>query len=1416
MKLSHQFNRDNQTKRSRSIDMKSLKSPSARLAACLFTLALPFLAQAQTVSYTGSPASLAENFDSMGAAGTTTPNGWYVGTNDQPGITVVVASAGGTAANGTVGWNYGTAATAERALGTAATTGGGVGGTGTRFVEVRIVNDTGGDITSFSIQYDGEQWRAGSDTANIDTYVLRYSTDGTTFVNMGGAFNFTSPTRTPVSSALNGNNATNRVADIGSNYTPASPVPNGSVIYLRWFDANGTGTDGGIAVDNFRFSTNLLGVNGVVITSPTNGQQFSDPVSAPVAASVTGASTNVDFYVDGSLFASDATAPYTSVLTGAAVGMHTLVAVAQDAIGGSATSAPVTIEVIANTAPSIVITNPVSGASFFVGDNATVNAVVTDGPGDAHTVQFFDNGVLRFTDTNAPFAVILGDLTAGPHTITATVTDRGGLMASAAAVSINVTNPPNIVTIITNGESWTYLDNGVEQNPLLTLPPDWTLFSFDDMAWSNNFAELGFGDSDNNRPETTVINGGPTNPIITTYFRKKFNVPDPGAFGDLTLRVLRDDAVIVWLNGVEVYRNNFTNTASPLPYTELATAAAGDDGATYQITNVSPGALTIGDNIIAVEVHQSATNSSDLSFDLMLWGVTTFTVAVTTPTNGQQFIEGATVPVTAVANFGALQMDFYVDNVYFASDVDPPAFTTAVSNLTVGTHTVHAVALDAFANTYTSPMVTFEIIANPPSTVAITNPPAGSGFAVGTFVTVGAEATDPQGVARVDFYDNGELRGSDTTSPYSFVLGDLTFGPHSLTAVAVDALGASTVSAPVSITGTNPLGFTSIVTNGAEWKYLDTGVDQGTAWIQPFPVFDDSSWSNGLAELGFGDGPERTVINGGPANDRTRTIYFRKTFTVADPTVFTELRLDLLRDDGGVVYINGVEVFRSNMTNGVGVPVLFTDFAGGATGSETTFVTTNLPRTVLSAGANILAVEVHQNTTNSSDVSFDAMLWGITPAALVVNITTPTNGQSFRQGTPVPVTAVPNFSATNMDFYADGSLVSSDTTAPFNASVTGLVIGPHTLVAVGMDGFGNSVTSAPVSITVFPNTPPTVAITNLLGGETFLVGTFTLVQADATDDGTVARVDFFDNGVLRFADSNAPFAFTLSDLTAGGHSLTAVATDDSGASTPSAPVSINVTNPPGLTAIVTNGCTWKYLDDATDQGTAWRDAGFPDGTWASGPAELGGGDSGAEARPESTVINLGPATNRTPTVYFRKTFSVADPSAFGGLRLDLLRDDGAAVYINGVEVFRSNMTNAPGNPILFTDYAGPAIGGNAEQTYVTTNIAASILGAGATNQLAVELHQNDANSSDLSFDLMLWGTSGCGPAPGMTIEKSGSNVIIRWPLAAVGYSLVFQNVLDPNGPWLPVTNGTDVPDAVNHNVTVPIGDGNQFFLLRCQ
>ena len=167
----------------------------------------------------------------------------------------------------------------------------------------------------------------------------------------------------------------------------------------------------------------------------------------------------------------------------------------------------------------------------------------------------------------------------------------------------------------------------------------------------------------------------------------------------------------------------------------------------------------------------------------------------------------------------------------------------------------------------------------------------------------------------------------------------------------------------------------NLVSRGSTWKYLDNGSDQGTAWRNP--AFDDDSWESGPAELGYGDGAEATTVSFGPnSNAKYATTYFRHSFNASNVADYTKLTLGLRRDDGAVVYLNGNEIVRSNMPGGtITYQTTSTTFAGGS--DETTYFSFDLPPGDLVNGENTLAVEIHQYTGTSSDISFDLELNGV-------------------------------------------------------------------------------------------------------------------------------------------------------------------------------------------------------------------------------------------------------------------------------------------------------------------------------------------------------------------------------------------------------------------------------------------------------
>lgn len=160
--------------------------------------------------------------------------------------------------------------------------------------------------------------------------------------------------------------------------------------------------------------------------------------------------------------------------------------------------------------------------------------------------------------------------------------------------------PPAAQTLVPAGATWSYRDDGAD------LQTAWRTPDYNDVTWPSGPAQLGFGDAD----EQTVLSGG----RLTYYFRHAFT--STGSSGPVLLRILRDDGLVVYLNGTEVWRDNLP-TGTITSATRASVAIAGADEQAWHEVNI-PNLLVEEENTLAVEVHNSSAGSSDISFDLEL------------------------------------------------------------------------------------------------------------------------------------------------------------------------------------------------------------------------------------------------------------------------------------------------------------------------------------------------------------------------------------------------------------------------------------------------------------------------------------------------------------------------------------------------------------------------------------------------------------------------------------------------------------------------------------------------------------------------------------------------------------------------------------------------------------------------------
>jgi hypothetical protein len=563
----------------------------------------------------------------------------------------------------------------------------------------------------------------------------------------------------------------------------------------------------------------------------------------------------------------------------------------------------------------------------------------------------------------------------------------------------------------------------------------------------------------------TTIGWGPSNSnrYLTSYARTTFNVADPAGITGLALRLRGTDGAAVFINSKLAYNDNLPAALEP----DLGALTARDTAA-LDITRefrvpVTPGMIVAGTNVVAVEFHKYAPNSSYLAFATEIslglpagstpppnapTGVTATVVAgpavqvgwsavsgaagyqvrrngtlldtVTSPGYtdaappsdtllsytvravdgiGQPSVDSLPAEVTitapaAPANLTAtviagpnveLAWDAVAGAVSYAvlrngsplSSVSSPGFTDPAPGTGTISYTVRATDGIGQQSADSAPASVTVTPPPPPDTVKPSKPGKPTGSATDTTTTMSwAASTDNIGVTGYRIYRNSSAVNTSPTPSFN----DTGLAPsttYKYQVAAFDAAGnESAKSGILTLKTAAPTGGGGgILSNTTPWSYTETRIDLGTTWKDPGYVIPapPTPWKTGVPEFGFGDGGEGTVIGHGGSTSSTGVItwYFRTTFDVADPTGRSFVA-NLVRDDGAVVYLNGVEVFRSNMPAGA---VSYTTRASSSLGGadETNPVAFTVPPGApgaLVAGTNVIAIELHNVGPLNGDASF--------------------------------------------------------------------------------------------------------------------------------------------------------------------------------------------------------------------------------------------------------------------------------------------------------------------------------------------------------------------------------------------------------------------------------------------------------------
>lgn len=525
----------------------------------------------------------------------------------------------------------------------------------------------------------------------------------------------------------------------------------------------------------------------VAISSPTNNAAI--PIGAAVQIAVdahqaSGTITKVELYIDGVLFGTNTSFPYTFSWQPTVVGNYNLVALAYDdknnvvasTTSTTATTTPAPTLVSIAAPPTVTITAPTAGTTVPGGASVPLAASATDSntvngvPVTITSVQFFVDGTFITEvkhDPSDPSTTYTASFTPVPKTdasgnpvpsiITALAIDNLGISKLSAGVSVSVTaggnggstkviGIPPIVSVVTPTTGSSYPVGSTVNLSASASDPDGTIASVQFFA---------------NGQALTKVSAFPYN---TTWI--------PTALGSYSI-----------------------------------TATATDDK---------------GNNVTSVPVVVTITGNGAP------------TVVLNSPVTGTTVPAGTPVNVSAVAS----DFDGTVASVRFTANgitigtVSSAPYLVSWAPSAAGTYILVAQATDNSGNFTNSTPVTVTVGGNGAPAVSITSPSVGSGVQVGNGITVSANASDSDGTIKsVQFFANGVSLGIDTSPPYSVTWTPLAEGVYHLTAIATDNANLTTTSSDVGVLAVTATGASSA--NVYTGIYLN-GFEQGNMALMSF------------------------------------------------------------------------------------------------------------------------------------------------------------------------------------------------------------------------------------------------------------------------------------------------------------------------------------------------------------------------------------------------------------------------------------------------------------------------------------------------------------------------------------------------------------------------------------------------------
>jgi hypothetical protein len=547
-------------------------------------------------------------------------------------------------------------------------------------------------------------------------------------------------------------------------WTPPQP----GVYYFSCTATDGQHTASSLAIEYF--------ATGVSIVSPVNNTvlpQGSSVVVQAAAAVAFGSIARIDFYIDGgpssggTLIGTSGDYPYSVIYTpqGNPGNIHFLTAAAYDATGTligvsggpnsviiAAAVTPLPICVI-NT-PSGTPTNPsiVAIPNYAASSTAAIPIVVqASSPNNISQVQLYVNGVLLQTLAAVPYTFQWQPTVTGLYNLTALAYDsKNNVIASTTSTTATQTPDPTVVNIV------------ALPAVAITSP-------------ANGATLNGGGAASMTVSATTAsrtANGTPVGITEVQFFQ------DGNLVGTATQPIPNSNGNLYAVTWTAVQK---VDPTTGLPVSSELTAIA-TDGLGFSATSTA----------ILVSVTSGGSGGGAIVG-------TPPTVNVTNPTNNENVVVNTPITLSAsgtAPNGNISQIQFLVDNnVLSTATKYPYSVTWTPANL--GTYNVTAQVTDNLGDKVNSTPITVVVVPEPPPTVNIATPSSGGIVTAGSGTTISASAVSPSGtIGQVQFYANGLLVGTATTPPYTITWTPQSAGVYTLTTIATDNSGESTISSP--------------------------------------------------------------------------------------------------------------------------------------------------------------------------------------------------------------------------------------------------------------------------------------------------------------------------------------------------------------------------------------------------------------------------------------------------------------------------------------------------------------------------------------------------------------------------------------------------------------------------------------------